>query len=450
MRVALIIPSCPKDYEDKSQSMIEETVRWVSARFRCGENMTIVTPGQYVDYYKELFHGYKIEKYEQSNLLDRYDISVFMEGDKYNQLPDDMYAPYIKRICMLDKDGRICSCGLLAYVRGRINTDTHVFNKLGPKSPEGGFHYFPYGYLFRRTGLVRLNAFGCRINSDFRKLQYRDANHKVIAVFGGSGAFSVHCLDEEMFTFRLEGMLNHYCSKHRIPLKFTVLNFSIPGYVVMNELLAYMLFCHQIRPDYVIGHDGNNDLGYGLVSDPFLLREYNLTYPYNLERWPQILHGTQDVPTNQPSVPFEPLNCSQDNIDAYILRKMQFQEIVESQGSTFIWGFEPLLYSKKKPSPDEQMYLMWLEECGSPFPNLLHKHIPFLYDQCQKRVQMLEGVRLVDFHRYFEQFGEDMTLFNDFIHTTPLGDEKIAECYFSYFVKELDKAFSQFLQETRS
>jgi hypothetical protein len=78
MRVALIIPSCPKNYEDRNPSMIKEAVRWVSARFRCGENMTIVTPGQYVDYYKELFHGYKIEKYEQSNLLDRYTIFPYL------------------------------------------------------------------------------------------------------------------------------------------------------------------------------------------------------------------------------------------------------------------------------------------------------------------------------------------------------------------------------------
>ena len=48
-------------------------------------------------------------------------------------------------------------------------------------------------------------------------------------------------------------------------MHFTVLDFGLPGNVVLNEIITYLLHCQDIRPDIVVAHDGFNDLFYGLT-----------------------------------------------------------------------------------------------------------------------------------------------------------------------------------------
>ena len=48
------------------------------------------------------------------------------------------------------------------------------------------------------------------------------------------------------------------------------------------------------------------------------------------------------------------------------------------------------------------------------------------------------NIRLVNIHKKYYQVDENDTLFYDFVHTTPQGDEQIAQCYFEeYLMKEV-------------
>ena len=415
---------------------ILRNAKWISKRFDCFGDLTIAAPNQYVKYYERLLCDYEIVEFDKEALSFKHDNFVYMLGNYFQpKLIDNLSSA--KRVYTINSNGHLCNCRpdqVDSYEYPDI--DAHIFNKLGHKSPSGGYYYFPYGYLYRFTNLGPINAFGFRIDIDYRSLENRDVNHKVIAVFGGSAAWSYGCIYEEMFSYRLEVLLNDYCSRNKLPLKFTVLNFGMHAHVVMNEMLTYNLFCYQIKPDYTIAHDGFNDILYGLISDPFLLKKYDLTYSPILEEWSHILHGTHDIPTNQPSIPYKSLNLPQNILKAYLTRKYQFQEMVELQGGIYIWGFQPMLYSKKKLSTSEKVY----RHCKAHED--LIPQIKFLYERFAKDVELPERVPILDFHQYFGQFGDDMTLFIDIVHTTPLGDEKVAEYYFTYLKNDIKKRYA--------
>lgn len=134
-----------------------------------------------------------------------------------------------------------------------------------------------------------MDRFGFRIPFDFLDLQDRPDSHRVIALFGGSTAFSTHCHDHEMFSSRLEHLLNE---DNRESAKISVLNFGQVGSIVLQNIFTWILFSAQIRPDFVICHSGWNDLCLGLSCDPVLMADHHITYLYQMEAWAQTLHGT--------------------------------------------------------------------------------------------------------------------------------------------------------------
>ncbi len=177
---------------------------------------------------------------------------------------------------------------------------------------------------------------------------------------------------------------------------------------------------------------------YGLVSDPLLLNRYHLTYQHNLEGWSQLLHGTTDRPTTQPTMPLQPMNLPQGILKAYFARKLQFLDMVEARGARFVWGVQPWVDSKRERSAAEQHYMDGL---GDDHPwALVLKKVRFLYEKMAGQ-PLPERVRhVVDVHAALQTFGEDETLFGDFVHTTPRGDEVIADVYFPHVARWLEAA----------
>ena len=88
-----------------------------------------------------------------------------------------------------------------------------------------------------------------RLGFESRKITYLwQAEIKIIfliAVFGGSAAFSVYCQINEMFPARLEHKLS--LALERIGQRVTVLNFGMHDNVVMQEMMTYLLFAQQLR-----------------------------------------------------------------------------------------------------------------------------------------------------------------------------------------------------------
>lgn len=307
--------------------------------------------------------------------------------------------------------------------------DAHVFNRLAQPHNyiEGARSYvfFPYGFLYRCLGLGPIDAFGFRIDKDVGQLSSREPKHKLITVFGGSSTFSVYCLHHQMFTSVMEALLNEASRSRGLDLTFTVLNFGQNSHVVLNQMLAYQLFCQRLKPDVVISHDGHNDLMWGQINDPYLV-ERGIVYPHNMEDWAALLHKGEapSMPALAPAIPV--INPPQRVVRAYVERKRQFADLVASSGTQFVWGVQPLIWAKNGYSEAEaEAFKHWAghRELGAAIRNL-----PRLYAMLTSDAAPAGSV-YADVHRHFSSFPPEETLFADHVHTQPAGDAVIARFY---------------------
>jgi hypothetical protein len=318
--------------------------------------------------------------------------------------------------------------------------EAHSFNRYSPRQSEvdfGCYCYFPYGYLYRFVGMGPINEYGHRIEFDFRALASRSSNHKVIACYGGSAAWSVYCCHQQMFTKIIERRLNDHCAANGRDLRFTVLNFGAPGHVVLNELLTHLLFGSLVRPDIVIAHDGSNDIGYGSSCDPFLVHD-DIVYQQQLEVWSRVLHDPEYAGHRIAVAPAEvhaPLSAAQI-LRAYVHRKRQFCSIARAGGALFISGLQPIFLSKHEYSALERTWLF--DQPRAPvaqhagFRNILATYRLFLED----RPSVGEDL-FVDLHSYLGRFGREDTLLADPVHLAPDGDRIIGEHYADRIVETL-------------
>lgn len=305
------------------------------------------------------------------------------------------------------------------------NMGSHVFNRLSPEAP-WGFYYFPYGYLFRFLGMGPINAIGCRITHSLSDLAKRPKNKKVVACFGGSAGWSMYCLHHQMYTEVIQRKLNAHCAAENLDIEFTVLNFGQHGHMVMNEMLTYLTFCWDLKPDIVIAHDGYNDAVYGQMCDPRLVDEWDVTYQENLEGWSQILHQTSDQPRTQNELPYRAVNQPVRVLRAYTRRKRQFAQIVQSNGGFFIWGLQPAACSRKKKSPLEAELLERnLNRDYAPVVS----NVEGMYRILGASLKLGADIPFVNCHEAVGAYGPDHFLLGDDVHLMPEGDEIIASLY---------------------
>lgn len=311
------------------------------------------------------------------------------------------------------------------------NMDANVFNQLSPREP-WGFYYFPFGYLFRFLGIGPINSFGCRITQSLPDLARRDRTHKVVACFGGSSGWSMFCLHHQMYTELMQRRLNAHCAAQGLDLSFTVLNFGQHGHVVMNEMLSYMNFCWDLRPDIVVAHDGFNDAVYGQLCDPRVLDDWDVIYQENLEGWSQILHQTGDIPRTQPALPYRPVNQPVRVLKSYVKRKRQFAQIVRANGGMFVWGLQPAASGRKKRSPLEAS-LLKRNRNQDAAPAVAN--VEGMYRILRQSLRLDEEMPFVDCDAAMSTYGADRLMFGDEVHLMPDGDVVLAELYADAIVK---------------
>jgi hypothetical protein len=326
--------------------------------------------------------------------------------------------------------------------------DAHPFNRRAPRTSADKmefncFYYFPYGYLHRVTGLGPINEFGHRIEFDFRTLADRGPEHKVVACFGGSAGFSVCCLHDQMYTKVMERRLNELSAERAAGLKFTVLNFGQPGNVTLNEIFHYVLFCHRIRPDIVVSHDGANDLGYAAGCDGFLVETADIVYQQQLETWSELLHnpiareqGTPNVlpTTSKPATSIAALR-------SYVARKRQFSAIVRAHGGRHVWGLQPLYLSKPELSPVERDRIWDHPRVEARIRDSFANYVTLYETFLANKPDMGDDV-FVDFHTYFHSFGAAHSLLADVVHLLPEGDRVVGEHYAETISREIVPAMT--------
>lgn len=304
----------------------------------------------------------------------------------------------------------------------------HVFNRTAPHG--GGEHwaYFPYGYLFRECAVGGpLDAFGFRIDEDLEQLRQRPLNHKVIAVMGGSAAWSWYAFHEETFAERLEAKLREWLQSRRSGMTVTVLNFGQGGAVLMHEMIVWMTHVERLRPEVVITHDGFNDMHYGMMNDPYLL-QHGICAPYEFELWSQKLHERSDVPPRfNMHDTLRPTNFPRGIVQAYIERKTQFDRWIHASGARHVAALQPYVFSKH-PSAIERETIANPRYIGHYAE--LRKRIPQLYEDVSLSLAASTSLDVLNLHQQFSRFGPEVTLFADYVHTTPAGDEELANLYF--------------------
>ena len=301
--------------------------------------------------------------------------------------------------------------------------------------------YLPYGYTYRMTGHGHIDEFGFRINVDLASLINRAPNHKIIATFGGSTTWSIDCLPHETYTAVLEKLLNEGPASKKKGLKFTCLNFGQVAYSVISEMMTYLLYSAEVKPDVVIAHDGWNDLLYGTYIDPYMLKERKIVYPCDLESWAQILHdGASEETTKSTKIPYPLRSSPSQNIDAYFFRKAQFKRIVEAEGGMFIWGLQPCLHDKKNLLEEERLLSHPDNPINQDDWRVVRKKVPRLMRQTAAAFGEQVG-HFVDIGAAFANAPKKTRHFTDTIHLTKDGDAYIAKVYKQYFIDKILETF---------
>ncbi|MBK8476486.1 MAG: hypothetical protein IPL39_09215 [Opitutaceae bacterium] len=313
--------------------------------------------------------------------------------------------------------------------------DAHIFNQLSPQKSET-FYFTPYGTQTLFTGAGPLDAFGHRNAFDYRELEQRDPNLRVIAILGGSAAYGVDCIQEDTFPQRLEVLLNSACAERGSALRFRCVTFAQPGLVVLEQTIRYVLFCHRLRPEIVIGHDGWNDLVHGMVCDPFLLTRHEMCYRVNLEDWAQLLHHRETVPLNSTRNPARAVNLPGPVIEAYLSRKLMLKRVVEGNGGAFVAGFQPALFSKEARSANEALALETGRHRNHPaFAEIFDRHLPTVFSKTSEAMSRRFDFPHIDFSREFSRYGVGADLIYDRVHTAPEGERVIAEVYAQFILR---------------
>lgn len=349
---------------------------------------------------------------------DKSDVLVSMRTEISDDFNIPIYLPNMDGYAGLSVigkfDNKACS-----------HLDTHYFSSIS--AAEGyGLYYFPYTFMQRTNGFGDINEYGFRIPENWREASARGKNEKLILIFGGSAAFDILSKVGERFSDILESRLNeHFKNKD---ISFRVFNFGASAYVLLNEMTAFTLFCHNLMPDAVISHTGYNDLMNGQISSIGLQRQFDINYMQEQEKWAdkvQSRKSVQNFGTVMSSVPAH-IVC-----ETFAKRVCQFESYAGSYtGGRFILGFQPFINSKKAISPLEAETISKYENNSHRF---LHKQLPKLYDESDRLLKA--GVKeYINFHEIFRQYGSESTMFLDTVHQLPETNSIIAEEYFKKLV----------------
>lgn len=307
--------------------------------------------------------------------------------------------------------------------------DAHAFSRLSLTTPDTApnalaqLYPFPHTYLSRCLGLGPIDRFGFRAHPAAGSLAGRAPSHQLVCVFGGSSTWSLECLPEETCAAVLERRLNGWSAAADSGLTFTVLNFGIHGTLTMDHLLLYLYFAERLSPDVVISNDGVNDLWFGHLNDPCVVREVGLLYH---EVWEDVArHASGSTNPRTVDLPPDRQPFPRDITAAYVTRKSQFRRVVEGRGTKFVSGLQPIVANKKAHSQVEQASLAhpgW-------GPNL--DVVRVLYNELPKTpgfATLMEGG--LDSPSAFEQLDGSDTHFVDIYHLSPEGEEALGSAYF--------------------
>lgn len=356
-------------------------------------------------------------------------------------VPGDPASRAGKQIFLLEPQGllhpaRIDTAGQV-HVRMTPETEPHlqqqVFSRMTPDTFRGQAYLFPYNGFFGGmcSAFAPIDSFGFRNATTSDAFNKRDSDHLLVAVFGGSSAWSPCCLQNETFSAVLEILLNERlkteCGRYK---RASVLNFGLNGATVLNEMITYLLFCHRSRPEIVVTHDIFNDLANGIQTDRDLLNRYDITYLGQMEEWARILMGAPPEVLTQSTGANERIrlvNGPMNVVRAYLARKRQFMDIVTGQGASFIYGIQPAWFSKTLSVREQARLAPIRRQEGRNAP--MYQAMEQLYGIAAEALDKDPPTHYVNLDRAFRALGQDEDLFFDHAHLFAEGDAIVARYY---------------------
>lgn len=317
----------------------------------------------------------------------------------------------------------------------------NIFNRLS-KGSEYGFYYWPYGYLFRHVRWGGINSLGFRVADNLEDVLIKYNDYYRIAFFGGSTGFDVLVPGNESLVFHLENTLNtrpdFFSGK-----KVKIFNLSLPGNLVLNQIVNFIQFAWLVKPDLVICHSAANDLCTMQMNDPDLVQKYKIGYPDVLEAWGKKIHNAvreridyQFSDSNAENfAPARDRNGPTAVIDAYAHRVRQFNKTVQASDHSvrFLAGFQPWITSKQSLHPEEERARVTY----NPYYQKIYQNVEFMYETlADVIVEKIGGdIPLANLHRHFNSLDSRVRHFGDTHHLIDAGNREAAACYAAEILK---------------
>ena len=290
---------------------------------------------------------------------------------------------------------------------------------VGEASADGTFGVAdtPIGKIRLLTnGLGPVGPFGHRIGGRLADLAQRPANHKVVALFGGSGAFSPRCFHDETIAGHLQARLETAAAGGEIPgtARVSVLNFGEPAGTITDVLTRFSHLGTLVRPDCVIAHIGVNEFG-SFGNDPSLVDDFNILYASGV-------FGEQVQV--RPSIEVTP-----ERLAAAVAERLDaLARLSAGLGAGFLAGFQPSLCFKRptaaeqrsldaaiarRPESKEGIYLSW---------RVYAEGVRALFE-------LLGPDAAFPWLDLTGPFTPDTEAFYDHVHLTPDGNDIVAGLY---------------------
>ncbi|WP_196757643.1 hypothetical protein [Prochlorococcus marinus] len=306
-------------------------------------------------------------------------------------------------------------------------------------SPVGG------QYVYYDCCTENISTLGHRFNDQkFQLIASNPERYCVIAIFGGSAAYSIFCDDNQNFSSVLEGKLKN---REKDPVNKTIaskmrgkeivcINFALPGTSIFEAQLYYTLEALRIHPTITIMHLGWNEARLAATTHPSLgkLGVYvnNFAHTALLNANNRSKSYLEEDVYNLPNIPATPHELVCKNILSSVT---QFcQQVIQDNGVAII-GLQPIIQaSRTYENPINELMRM----SASHFSHLDHYN-EFFYSNFPSECRNIgNGYFLnVDQLLYFEEhkyLNPNEFLFYDSCHLSPTGDKLIAEIYYDFIL----------------
>ncbi|HNC00844.1 MAG TPA: SGNH/GDSL hydrolase family protein, partial [Leptospiraceae bacterium] len=391
---------------------IQRVVKNIRYRFPNFKESVFTTDDKFFDHYSK---NKELNLVKSSlNAYNEFKVVVLILGNNNERILQEKIDYNRTRVYEAD------SLGMIRYTKLELDDieypfeNRHIFNQIASNLGNERIAYFPYSYITQYVGLGPINQFGHRVDpKEINAIQNREKDTKLIVITGGSAAWSIHTNYDEMFANCLEKKLN----SENLKYKFKVLNFAQPSAVILNNIFDYILHVQRLKPDLVIFHSGANDLAFGQTSDELLVGEHSIIYQFQFEDWAKILETDRNYNPKNPKITFKEIkNYPRTIIGALKERILQFKTIVESTGGKFLFGLQPMSFSKQAISTKEKESL---KKYSENFFKPIMDNLNFLFNKCEYYLTNDKSIELINFHKEFNQYNESYTLFTDQVHTTP-------------------------------